>query len=99
MPITTWNMKGSRTRQLGPTAQDFYAAFGLGNSDKTINNTDAQGVAMAAIQGLYRQNQDLQVENQILRRKLADLEQQVKGLKAIDQRMDRLELALSNAAK
>ncbi len=54
MPVTTWNMKGSKIRQMGPTAQDFYSAFKLGNSDKSINNTDAQGVALAAIKGLYR---------------------------------------------
>lgn len=53
MPVTTWSMKGSKVRQLGPVAQDFYAAFKLGTSDRTINNTDAQGVALAAIQGLY----------------------------------------------
>ena len=35
----------------GPMAQDFYAAFGLGNSDKSIGLLDASGVALAAIQG------------------------------------------------
>jgi hypothetical protein len=53
MPVTTWTMKGSTIRQMGPTAQDFYAAFHLGTSDKSINNTDAKGVAFAAIKGLY----------------------------------------------
>ncbi len=53
MPVTTWSMKGSQIRQLGPTAQDFYAAFKLGDNDTTINATNAQGVALAAIKGLY----------------------------------------------
>ncbi len=35
-------------------AQDFYAAFGLGNSDTHIGTVDADGVALAAIQGLYQ---------------------------------------------
>lgn len=99
MPVTTWSMKGSKTRQLGPTAQDFYAAFKLGDSDKTINNTDAQGVAMAAIQGLYQKNQDLQARNQALQTKLAAVEQEVAGLKAMEQRLAQLEQALSTAAK
>lgn len=55
MPVTSWTMVGDveRTTHLGPTAQDFHAAFGLGNDDTTINSVDAQGVALAAIQGLY----------------------------------------------
>ena len=42
-----------RSRHLGPTAQDFRAAFGLGEDDTTISTVDEQGVALAAIQGLY----------------------------------------------
>ena len=55
MPVTRWNMKGdrSRTPHMGPVAQDFSAAFKLGENDTTINTADAQGVALAAIQGLY----------------------------------------------
>ena len=37
---------------MGPMAQDFYAAFGLGLGDKTIDTIDPDGVALAAIQGL-----------------------------------------------
>jgi hypothetical protein len=44
---------------MGPVAQDFRAAFGLGDSDKTITTVDADGVALAAIQGL---NQKLEAE-------------------------------------
>jgi hypothetical protein len=77
MPITTWSMKGSKVRQLGPTAQDFYAAFKLGDSDKTINNTDAQGVALAAIKGLYQQNQKLEAQNRMLEARLRALEQRL----------------------
>jgi len=33
-------------------ARDFHAAFGLGESEKRINTVDADGVALAAIQGL-----------------------------------------------
>jgi len=33
-------------------AQDFRAAFGLGENDPTITTVDADGVALAAIQGL-----------------------------------------------
>jgi len=55
MSISTWNFKEEdpRVRHLGPTAQDFYAAFGLGGDDQHIGTLDAEGVALAAIQGLH----------------------------------------------
>ena len=37
---------------MGPMAQDFREAFGLGTDDKTITQVDANGVTLAAIQGL-----------------------------------------------
>ncbi len=49
-------------RHVGPMAQDFYAAFGLGLDDKHITTIDEGGVALAAIQGLYRQNTALRAE-------------------------------------
>lgn len=54
MPLYAWSPKGrnSHVRHYGPTAQDFHAAFGLGESDLAIGQQDADGVALAAIQGL-----------------------------------------------
>jgi hypothetical protein len=54
LPITRWNFKGDEAQHIGPVAQDFRAAFGLGVNDKTIATVDADGVALAAIQGLNR---------------------------------------------
>ncbi len=79
MPVTTWTMKGSRIRQLGPTAQDFYAAFKLGTSDKSINNTDAQGVALAAIKGVYEKNRALEHQVRTLEARLAVLEKAMRS--------------------
>ncbi len=53
LPINSWAYTNSpAVRHLGPVAQDFYAAFGLGTDDKHIATVDADGVALAAIQGL-----------------------------------------------
>jgi Chaperone of endosialidase len=79
MPITTWSMKGSTIRQMGPTAQDFYAAFKLGTSDKSINNTDAQGVALAAIKGMYEKNRALENQVKTLESRLVALEKAVRS--------------------
>jgi hypothetical protein len=39
-------------RHVGPRAQDFAAAFGVGEDDRHIHVVDASGVALAAIQAL-----------------------------------------------
>jgi endosialidase-like protein len=64
LSISTWNYKGDdpSVRHMGPMAQDFFAAFGLGDDDKTINLLDANGVVMVAIQALYRRVQSLESE-------------------------------------
>jgi hypothetical protein len=80
MPVTTWSMKGSTIRQMGPTAQDFYAAFKLGTSDKSINNTDAQGVALAAIKGLYSVVQKKDAKIAALSGQVASLEARLVAL-------------------
>jgi hypothetical protein len=56
MPISAWNYKveGKDVQHIGPMAQDFKNAFGLGDSDKVIATVDADGVALAAIQGLNK---------------------------------------------
>ncbi len=54
MPISTWNLKSQNAsiRHMGAMAQDFRAAFGLGETEFGINTIDADGVALAAIPGL-----------------------------------------------
>jgi hypothetical protein len=54
LPIRAWRyrVEADDIRHIGPTAQDFKAAFGLGQGDTGIGTVDADGVALAAIQGL-----------------------------------------------
>jgi hypothetical protein len=61
MPISAWNYtaEGESVKHVGPTAQDFRAAFGLGQDDKSISTVDAAGVALAAIQALKQENDAL----------------------------------------
>ena len=79
LPIQTWNFKNkSKTeRHLGPVAQDFHAAFGLGQDDKHISTVDADGVALAAIQGLYQIVQEKDRQLQELQVRVRQLERQV----------------------
>jgi hypothetical protein len=75
MPIETWNYKTQEgsIRHIGPMAQDFHAAFGVGENDKTITTVDADGVSLAAIQGLY---QLVQQQQALLQQQQAQLQQQ-----------------------
>ncbi|MEP7116520.1 MAG: tail fiber domain-containing protein [Acidobacteriota bacterium] len=79
MPVREWNYKAQdqAIRHLGPTAQDFHAAFGLGQDERRINTLDADGVALAAIKALEartRADHDtLQRENEALRAELRAL--------------------------
>lgn len=54
MPIASWQYRAEAggVRHLGPTAQAFRAAFGLGRGATTIGQLDEAGVALAAGQAL-----------------------------------------------
>lgn len=54
MPVTTWQFKKDEesVRHMGPTSQDFHAAFGLGINDRTIAPVDGVGVSLAGIKAL-----------------------------------------------
>jgi hypothetical protein len=86
LPVSTWNYKSQDTtvRHIGPMAQDFKAAFAVGESDTGITTIDADGVALAAIQGLNRKlearSAKLEAENAELKQRLERLEQMVRQM-------------------
>lgn len=68
LPVLKWRYTGTdEGDHIGPMAEDFRQIFGLGHSDQAITMVDADGVALAAIQGLYQMVQELRTENQELR--------------------------------
>lgn len=75
IPIETWNYKdqGPTVRHIGPMAQDFAAAFGVGEDDKHINMVDASGVALASIQSLYKLILEKDTEISVLRQHVEEL--------------------------
>jgi len=80
LPIQTWAYKADpKTKHLGPVAQDFHSAFGIGTDDKHIATVDESGVALAAIQGLNQKLEDRlqQKETEIteLKQRLEKMEQ------------------------
>ena len=84
LPLQEYNLKSQdpSIRHLGPVAQDFYAAFGYGESDRAINMEDADGVALAAIQGLYQMAQEQEAQIAAQRQRIDDLEARLAALEA-----------------
>jgi hypothetical protein len=89
IPISTWNYKtqDKAIRHLGPMAQDFHAAFAVGEDDKHINNLDEEGVALAAIQGL---NQKVEEQKSELKARDADIQQLKQSVAELKQLVSRL---------
>lgn len=52
-------------------SQDFYAAFGLGNTDKGIATVDADGISLAAIQGFDQLVEEQQAQLEELEAQIA----------------------------
>jgi hypothetical protein len=75
LPVTRWRYKvePESVRHIGPVAEDFYEAFGLGTDEASIGTVDADGVALAAIQGLYELVQEQQVEIEALRNEIGEM--------------------------
>ncbi len=97
LPITSWNyrVEDSAVRHLGPVAQDFHAAFGLGRDDTHIASLDTAGVALAAIQGLYEIVQDQDAEIAAQSEQLAAQQEEITDLR---DRLTRIESRLAELA-
>jgi len=94
LPISEWSYTSERgVRHVGPMAQDFYAAFRVGEDDRHITTIDEDVVALAAIKGLNakerrvdaartRAIEGLERKNAALERELALLKAEVAALAA-----------------
>lgn len=88
LPVREWSYKSQdpSIRHMGPTAQDFRAAFGLGESDTTITTTDIDGVNLLAVQALEKRTAELRAalhDLQRLRDEVAALREEVRALKGV----------------
>jgi len=75
-------------RHIGPTAQDFREAFGLGEDERHISTVDGQGIALAAVQELYREVSQKDAE-------IANLQKQIEGFQQLKDRLAGLETRLA----
>lgn len=85
LEVSTWEfIETDDGRHMGPMAEDFHEVFDLSDDDQTIPTVDADGVTLAAIQGLSTKLDekeeriaDLEQENKDLEDRVADLEKQL----------------------
>jgi hypothetical protein len=82
LPLSKWHYKFEppEIQHIGPMAQDFKAAFGVGVDDKHIFQIDADGVSFAAIQALSHKLDTVMEAQRRLERDNADLLARVQQL-------------------
>jgi len=85
VPMTTWKYSADKAnvRHLGPMAQDFSAAFGLGDSDRAISTVDSSGVALAAAQALDARTNAQQSRIVELEQQVRQQQEQIDGLRKL----------------
>jgi hypothetical protein len=79
LPVQGWRYKveDASTRHIGPVAEDFQRLFGLGDGE-SIGTVDANGVALAAIQGLVQKMDKALAAKDA---EIAELRQELRSLK------------------
>lgn len=97
LPIQSWNYKAddNKVKHIGPMAQDFFAAFGVGPDDKHITTVDEGGIALAAIKALKAENDALKSEVKAMQKQLVVIEKQNGTIKSLEERLARLEAVLN----
>jgi hypothetical protein len=76
LPISTFNYKAqdASIRHIGPAAEDLYAAFGMGKDERQISTIDADGIALAAIKELQKENVELRKVIEELEKRMVQVE-------------------------
>jgi|688.fasta_scaffold182392_1 hypothetical protein len=82
LPVTEWEYRHDPNRRyFGPMAQDFHAAFGLGNDDRTINTLDADGVLFLSVKGLVEELRERDKAIDELKMKSAAFESELRTIR------------------
>ncbi len=83
--ISRWhyNRDNSGAAHLGPMAEEFYAAFGLGADDKHLAPTDLAGVAVASVKALNQRVREQNAEIGALKAEAATLEARLQRLEGL----------------
>ncbi|HYY41362.1 MAG TPA: tail fiber domain-containing protein, partial [Pyrinomonadaceae bacterium] len=97
VPVSSWNYisEGAQVRHMGPMAEDFYQAFGLGTGNTSIGVQDLAGVSLAAVKALDERTVQLQQRTA----EVTQLRSEVANLRAANDSMERRLAALEQSMK
>jgi hypothetical protein len=100
VPVTTWNYisEGAESKHMGPMAEDFYQAFGLGTSNTAIGVQDLAGVSLAAVKSLDARTAQLQQRTMEVEQLRAEVQQLRAANATMEQRLAALEESMKQQA-
>jgi trimeric autotransporter adhesin len=91
--VPSWNYRSEEAsvRHVGPIAQDFYRAFGLGGTDEAISTVDLAGINLLAVQALERRTAELRQKTDRIERLEAEVIELHAARAELERRLARLE--------
>jgi trimeric autotransporter adhesin len=103
LPIRIWSYRAEdpSVRHIGPTAQDFHEIFQLGKDERFISTVDADGIALAAVQGLLHKVKEkeatIQDQRDEIRKMKENISAQMRRMAALEERLKQIENAIPPA--
>jgi hypothetical protein len=91
LSIEAWRFKGTDERHIGPISEEFVAAFDVGAIDESngqrddnyLSTVDVAGVALLAVQELYRKTQEIDRQNDEIIKLQAEIAELKKALETL----------------
>jgi hypothetical protein len=101
IPVNSWNYiaEGRQSRHIGPFAEDFHAAFGLGTDNRAIGLLDIDGVNFAAVKALEARTAELQARTAEVAQLRGELTAVQRRQAATDARVAELEALVRRLAQ
>ncbi|MBN8697650.1 MAG: tail fiber domain-containing protein [Bacteroidetes bacterium] len=96
MKVLTWNYRSQskKVRHIGPTAQDFYSTFKVGESNISITTADMDGVIISGIKAIHNRIEKLQVLSEL--DEVADQMEKADDFSEQNRRLDAIEKAIDH---
>jgi len=104
LPIQIWSYRAEhpQVRHIGPTGQDFHEIFQLGKDDRFISTVDADGIALAAVQGLLHKVKEKEAVIRDQREQITKMKEnmsaQMRRMAALEERLSQIENAIEKGS-
>ena len=104
LPIQIWSYRAEhpQVRHIGPTGQDFHQIFQLGQDERFISTVDADGIALAALQGLLHKTKEKEViiqdQREQIRKMKENISAQMRRMAVLEERLSQIEYAIEKGS-